>query len=710
MKFIIKHEIKGRIRVHFVCKQMSCEEADTLKYYMEDQPDVISAKVYERTHDAVVCFDGDRENVIQALRDLNPEAVQVPEHYLQCSGRAMNNEYREKLILTVASRAGRRLFLPAPVRHALTVLRAFKYIRQGIVTLAHGKLEVAVLDATAIGVSVFRGDYETAGSVIFLLKIGEILEEWTHKKSVGDLARSMALDVSRVWTKRGTQEVLVPVSEIQPEDLIVVRMGNVIPFDGEVFEGEGMVNQASLTGESLPVRKTAGKSVYAGTALDEGEVTIRVKQAGGNSRYERIVTMIEDSEKLKSNIEGKAAHLADALVPYTFLGTGVVYLITRNVTKAMAVLMVDFSCALKLAIPISVLSAIREAGEHHMTVKGGKYMEAIAEADTIVFDKTGTLTKARPTVKSIISFNGEPEDELLRLAACLEEHFPHSVATAVVNEASRRGLVHDEMHSKVEYIVAHGISTTVDDKSVVIGSFHFVMEDEKCLVPDGTEERFQNLPTECSHLYLGIDKMLAAVICIEDPLREEAGEVIAKLKQIGVSNIVMMTGDSERTARYIAEQVGVDEYYSEVLPEDKAAYVERAKAQGHKVMMIGDGINDSLALSAADVGVAIGDGAEIAREVSDVTISAFDLHELVILKQLSLALMRRIHRNYRTIVGFNGSLIGLGVAGILQPTTTALLHNASTLVISLKNMQDLLPDTEKSIYSNDDAIEGEMAY
>ncbi|MBR1772151.1 MAG: heavy metal translocating P-type ATPase [Lachnospiraceae bacterium] len=690
MKFRIQHEIKGRIRVRFVCKRMSCEEADTLKYYMEQQACVMSVKVYELTGDAVVVYRGERETVLALLRDYTDAAVQVPEHYLQCSGRALNNTYREKLILTVVRRAGRRWFLPVTIRHALTALRALKYIWQGVVTLAAGKLEVAVLDATAIGVSVVRGDYDTAGSVLFLLKIGEILEEWTHKKSVGDLARSMALDVSKVWTKRGTQELLVPVSEIQPEDLIVVRMGNVIPFDGEVFAGEGMVNQASLTGESLPVRKVAGKTVYAGTVLDEGEVTIRVKQAGGSSRYERIVTMIEESEKLKSNIEGKAAHLADALVPYTFLGTGAVYLLTRNVTKALAVLMVDFSCALKLAVPIAVLSAIREAGQHHMTVKGGKYMEAIAEADTILFDKTGTLTKAQPTVREVISFNGESEDELLRLAACLEEHFPHSVATAVVNEASRRGLVHDEMHSKVEYIVAHGISTTVDGKSVVIGSYHFVMEDEECLVPEGMEKRFRQLPLECSHLYLGIDRRLAAVLCIEDPLREEAREVIAKLKALGVAQVVMMTGDSERTACYIAKQVGVDAYYSEVLPEDKAAFVEQAKAQGHRVIMIGDGINDSLALSAADVGIAIGDGAEIAREVSDVTISAFDLHELVLLRELSLALMKRIRHNYRTIVGFNGSLIALGVAGVLPPTTTALLHNVSTLSISLKNMQNLI--------------------
>lgn len=694
MRSIIKHEIKGRIRVHLICKRMSAKEADTLKYYMESQSDVSAVKVYENTADLVVWYEGEREQVLAALRAYEGGEVQVPEYYLQCSGRALNNEYREKLIMTVVRRAAKRFLLPIPVRNLITVLRATKYIWQGIQTLAKGKIEVAVLDATAIGVSVIRGDYQTAGSVIFLLRIGEILEEWTHKKSVGDLARSMALNVNRVWVKQAGQEILVSAQDIQPEDEVVVHMGNLIPFDGEISEGEGMVNQASLTGEALPVRKLPGATVYAGTVLDEGELTIRVKNAGGSSRYERIVTMIEESEKLKSNIEGKAAHLADALVPYTFLGTGAVYLLTRNVTKAMAVLMVDFSCALKLAIPISVLSAIREASNHQITVKGGKYMEAIAEADTIVFDKTGTLTKAQPRVRAVIPFHDKPEEELLRLAACLEEHFPHSVATAVVNAAKERNLEHEEMHSKVQYIVAHGISSTVNNIPVVIGSYHFVMEDEGCVVPQGKEALFDNLPTDCSLLYLGIDRELAAVLCIDDPLRKEAGEVIAKLKENGFSHIVMMTGDSERTAKAIAEAVGVDEYYSEVLPEDKAAYVEKAKAEGHKVIMIGDGINDSLALSTADVGIAIGEGAEIAREVADVTIRAFDLHELVTLRRLSAKLMRRIHRNYRTIVGFNGSLIVLGVAGIVPPTTTALLHNISTLGISLKNMQNLLSEEQ----------------
>ncbi|MBQ8117636.1 MAG: heavy metal translocating P-type ATPase [Lachnospiraceae bacterium] len=694
MRSIIKHEIRGRIRLHLICKRMSAREADTLKYYMENQNGVTAVKVYENTLDLVVWYHGEREQVFDALRSFAYDRVQVPEYYLQCSGRALNNEYREKLILTVVRRAGKRIFLPVSVRNVLTVCRAVKYIWQGIRVLAKGRIEVAVLDATAIGVSICRGDYQTAASVIFLLRIGEILEEWTHKKSVGDLARSMSLNVSQVWVKQSGQEVLISAQEVQPDDEVVVRMGKVIPFDGEVTDGEGMVNQSSLTGEALPVRKLPGMTVYAGTVLDEGELTVRVKNAGGGSRYERIVSMIEESEKLKSNIEGKAAHLADALVPYTFLGTGAVYLLTRNVTKAMAVLMVDFSCALKLAIPISVLSAIREASNHQITVKGGKYMEAIAEADTIVFDKTGTLTKAQPRVREVIPFNGKPREELLRLAACLEEHFPHSVATAVVNAAKEEKLEHEEMHSKVQYIVAHGISSKVNDVPVVIGSYHFVMEDEQCHIPEGKESLFDNLPTDCSLLYLGIDGELAAVLCIDDPLREEAETVITKLKDNGFAHIVMMTGDSDRTAKAIAEAVGVDEYYSEVLPEDKAAYVEKARAEGHKVIMIGDGINDSLALSTADVGIAIGEGAEIAREVADVTIRAFDLHELVTLRKLAVGLMRRIHRNYRTIVGFNGSLIVLGVAGIVPPTTTALLHNMSTLGISLKNMQNLLSEEQ----------------
>ena len=584
----------------------------------------------------------------------------------------------------------KKIVLPYSVYTAYITLSSLKYIAKGIQSLWHRKIEVAVLDATAIGVSVLRKDFGTAGSVMFLLGIGELLEEWTHKKSVDDLARTMALNVGKVWLKSDGQEVLVSVNDISAGDEVVVHMGNVIPFDGEVSEGEAMVNQASLTGESLPVRKAEGNYVYAGTVLEEGELTILVKEVGGSSRFEKIVTMIEESEKLKSSLEGKAEHLADRLVPYTLGGTALTYLLTRNTTKALSVLMVDFSCALKLAMPISVLSAIREASLYHMTVKGGKYLEAVAEADTIVFDKTGTLTKAKPSVVEVVSFDEREPNELLRIAACMEEHFPHSMAKAVVQAAEEKGLAHEEMHSKVEYIVAHGISTTINGKRAVIGSWHFVFEDEKCTIPEGKEELFENLPVEYTHLYLAIENQLAAVICIEDPLREEAEAVITSLRKAGLSKIVMMTGDSERTAHAIAERVGVDEYYSEVLPEDKAAFVEKEKAAGRKVIMIGDGINDSPALSAADVGIAISDGAEIAREIADITISADDLYQIVTLKLISDALMKKISKNYKQIVGFNTGLIALGVAGVIQPATSALLHNTSTLVISLKSMQNLL--------------------
>ena len=577
-----------------------------------------------------------------------------------------------------------------PIRTVITGVKSVKYIYQGIHTLLQRKIEVPVLDATAIGVSMFRGDISTAGSVMFLLGIGEILEEWTHKKSVDDLARSMSLNISRVWLCNDGQEMLVPTTEIQTGDLVRVHMGNMVPFDGTVAEGEAMVNQASLTGESEPVRKYIESTVYAGTVVEEGELTIRVKETNGSSKFDKIVTMIEESEKLKSGLESKAEHLADRLVPYTLLGTGITYLLTRNMTKAISVLMVDFSCALKLAMPISVLSAIREASNYHVTVKGGRYLEAMAEADTIVFDKTGTLTKAQPTVKQVVAFNGMSENELLRIAACLEEHFPHSMAKAVVQAAIDRHLVHEELHSKVEYIVAHGISSKINDKKVVIGSYHFVFEDEKCAVPDGMMEEFDKLPSECSHLFMAIDHELAAVICIEDPLREEAAAVVRKLKETGISKVVMMTGDSDRTAKAIAARVGVDEYYSEVLPEDKASFVEEEKKAGRKVIMIGDGINDSPALSAADIGIAISDGAEIAREIADITVGADSLNELVTLKLISDGLMKRIHKNYRFIVGFNTGLIVLGVAGILQPATSALLHNTSTLMIGLKSMQDIL--------------------
>ena len=690
MKFVVKHEIKGRIRVHFCQKRMTFEEADTLQYYLDSQEMITSSKVQERTQDATICYTGEKSAVIALLRSFHYEKVDVPDVYRQNSGRETNREYWDKLVTKVVVHYGNKLFLPMPIRTVITGVKSVKYIYQGIHTLLQRKIEVPVLDATAIGVSMFRGDISTAGSVMFLLGIGEILEEWTHKKSVDDLARSMSLNISRVWLCNDGQEMLVPTTKIQTGDLVRVHMGNMGPFDGTVAEGEAMVNQASLTGESEPVRKYIESTVYAGTVVEEGELTIRVKETNGSSKFDKIVTMIEESEKLKSGLESKAEHLADRLVPYTLLGTGITYLLTRNITKAISVLMVDFSCALKLAMPISVLSAIREASNYHVTVKGGRYLEAMAEADTIVFDKTGTLTKAQPTVKQVVAFNGMSENELLRIAACLEEHFPHSMAKAVVQAAIDRHLVHEELHSKVEYIVAHGISSKINDKKVVIGSYHFVFEDEKCAVPDGMMEAFDKLPSECSHLFMAIDHELAAVICIEDPLREEAAAVVRKLKETGISKVVMMTGDSDRTAKAIAARVGVDEYYSEVLPEDKASFVEEEKKAGRKVIMIGDGINDSPALSAADIGIAISDGAEIAREIADITVGADSLNELVTLKLISDGLMKRIHKNYRFIVGFNTGLIVLGVAGILQPATSALLHNTSTLMIGLKSMQDIL--------------------
>ena len=691
MKFYIKHETRGRLRIHLAQKRMSYEQADTLLYYLENLDGVASAKVYERTCDAVVNYQGSREAVICGIRAFHYQDVEAPQQVLQSSGRALNAEYQEKLISKVIYHFGRKLFLPYPLNAIYTTATSLKYIWKGIDTLLHRKIEVPVLDATAIGVSVFRQDFGTAGSIMFLLGIGELLEEWTHKKSVGDLARTMSLNVGKVWLKKDEQEILVESGEIQPGDEVVVRMGTVIPFDGTVTDGEAMVNQASLTGESVPVCKKPDSVAYAGTVVEEGEITIRVKTVGGSSRYDKIVTMIEESEKLKSSLEGKAEHLADKLVPYTLGGTALTYLLTRNATKALAILMVDFSCALKLAMPISVLSAIREAGTHKVTVKGGKYLEAIAEADTIVFDKTGTLTKAKPTVVDVVSFEENNPDEMLRIAACMEEHFPHSMAKAVVSAARKKQLAHEEMHSKVEYIVAHGISTTIEDHKAVIGSYHFVFEDEKCVIPEDGQAKFDNIPEEYSHLYLAIDGRLAAVICIEDPLREEAKASVDALRAAGISKIVMMTGDSERTAAAIARRVGVDEYYSEVLPEDKANFIEKEKAAGRKVIMVGDGINDSPALSAANVGIAISDGAEIAREIADITVGADDLQELVVLKEISNALMKRIRHNYRFIVTFNAGLIACGVAGILQPTTSALLHNTSTLAISLKSMQNLLP-------------------
>ena len=693
MKFYIKHESRGRIRIHLAQKRMSSVQAETLLYYLQNQNQVSFAKVYDRTGDAVICYEGERAAVIRMIQLFHYEEVELPTGLLESSGRALNNEYQEKLISKVIYHFGRKWLLPAPIRAIYTTVVSVKYIWKGIQTLAQGKIEVPVLDATAIGVSMLRGDYGTAGSVMFLLGVGELLEEWTHKKSVGDLARSMSLNVGKVWLKKDGQEILVPSEKIVAGDEIVVHMGNLIPFDGEVSNGEGMVNQASLTGESVPVRRTLGSVVYAGTVLEEGELTILVKQTGGSSRYEKIAAMIEESEKLKSGLESKAEHLADRLVPYSLGGTALTYLLTRNATKALSILMVDFSCALKLAMPISVLSAIREANQHKITVKGGKFLEAVAEADTIVFDKTGTLTKAQPTVAEVVSFSEtKSPDELLRIAACLEEHFPHSMAKAVVDAAKEKHLDHEEMHSKVEYIVAHGISTTINGEKAIIGSYHFVFEDENSIIPEGMEEKFRHLPEEYSHLYLALEGVLAAVICIEDPLRPEAAEIIRQLKKAGLKKIVMMTGDSERTAKAIAKKVGVDEYYAEVLPEDKANFVEKEKAEGRKVIMIGDGINDSPALSAADVGIAISEGAEIAREIADITVAADDLAEILVLRMLSNRLMKRIHKNYRFIVTFNAGLILLGVGGILQPTTSALLHNTSTLYIGLKSMGNLLDE------------------
>lgn len=690
MKFIIKHELKGRIRLHIVQSRMSYKQADTLLYYLQSLTGVINAKVYERTADATIVYSGNREQILIALKQFHYEDVEIPEGLLENSGRELNATYQRKLVQKVLFRIGSKLFVPYPVRAVYAGFCSLRYFWKGIKSLANGKLEVEVLDATAIGVSILRRDFNTASSVMFLLGIGEILEQWTHKKSVGDLARSMSLNIKKVWLKKGDQEVLVSTSEICPGDQVVVHMGTVIPFDGIVTEGEAMVNQASLTGESVPVRKEADKYVYAGTVVEEGELTIQVKATSGSTRFEKIVTMIEESEKLKSGVESKAENLADKLVPYTLAGTALTWAITRNTTKALAVLMVDFSCALKLAIPIAVLSAIREANARHITIKGGKYMEAMAEATTIVFDKTGTLTKARPTVKDVITFNGGTKEEMLRIAACLEEHFPHSMAKAVVVAAKQQGLAHEEMHSKVNYIVAHGISSYIEERKVIIGSYHFVFEDEGCIVRPEYQERFDNLPAEYSHLYMAIDNKLEAVICIEDPLREEAAGVVKALKKVGIKKVVMMTGDSERTASAIAKRVGVDEYYSEVLPEDKASYIEKQKVNGNTVIMVGDGINDSPALSAANVGIAISDGAEIAREIADITIAADDLNEIVTLKKLSNELMKRIQKNYRTIVGINAGLIALGIVGIIQPTTSALLHNTSTLAISLRNMENLL--------------------
>lgn len=690
MKFTIKHEIKGRIRIHLKQRVMTYKEADLLFYYLHNIKTITSVKIYERTADATISYIGKREDMLILLKKFQYNNVKVPDGVLNYSGRELNAQYQEKLVNKVIIRIGSKLFFPYQLRAMYTIIKSFRYIYKGLQSLKKGKLEVAVLDAMAISMSVVRSDINTANSIMFLLGIGELLEEWTHKKSVDDLARSMLLKINKVWMIQDGQEILVQTSAIKPNDKVIVHMGNVIPFDGTIENGEAMINQSSLTGESAPVRKSAGGYVYAGTVIEEGELIICVKETSGSTRFEKIVTMIEESEKLKSELEGKAEHLADKLVPYTLVGTGLIYLLTRNMTKALSVLMVDFSCALKLAMPIAVLSAIKEASLYNITVKGGKFLEAIAEADTIVFDKTGTLTKAKPIVADVVTFTEKDRKECLRIAACLEEHFPHSMAKAVVTAAKNSGLEHEEMHSKVDYIVAHGISSFIDGKKVLIGSYHFVFEDEKCRVKEDMQDKFDKLPVEYSHLYLAMNNELIAVICIADPLRKEAEAVVNSLKKAGIKEIVMMTGDSERTACSIAKKVKVDKYYSEVLPEDKASFIENERAKGNKVIMIGDGINDAPALSAADVGIAISDGAEIAREIADITIAADDLYEIVTLKLISDNLMKRINKNYRFIVGFNTELIILGISGIIQPTTSALLHNTSTLGIGLKSMQSLL--------------------
>lgn len=689
MKCRILHDSAGRLRVRVMqSRKMTLVEADILEYYLKAVDGVTDSKVYDRTGDAIISYLYGREAVIQALSEFRYEEnrLLVPEH----TGRALNRQYEDKLVLTVFRRGISKLFLPLPIRAVIAGLRAIGYVKKGLQCLFRGKIEVPVLDATAITVSMLRGDFETASSIMFLLSIGETLEEWTHKKSVDDLARTMSLNVDKVWLRVDGQEVLTAVNTVKVGDEIVVRTGNMIPLDGKVISGEALVNQASITGESLPVRKESGSYVYAGTVMEEGECIVCVDKDSGSGRYDRIVRMIEESEKLKSATEDRASHLADKLVPFSLGGTVLTWLLTGNATKALSILMVDFSCALKLAMPISVLSAMREASYYNISVKGGRFMEAVSEASTIVFDKTGTLTHASPKVAKLITFAGRDENEMLRLAACLEEHYPHSMAKAVVAEANRRELHHEERHSKVEYVVAHGISSTVDGEQVVIGSYHFVFQDEDCVIPTQEQEIFDSLPDEYSHLYLAIAGTLAAVICIEDPLREEASAVLTSLRKLGVQKLVMMTGDNERTAKTVAASIGVDEYHAEVLPEDKAAFIRAEHAAGRKVIMIGDGVNDSPALSEADAGIAISDGAAIAREVADITISVDDLFALMTLKSLSDALMTRINRNYRFIIAFNLMLIGLGVGGVLPPATSALLHNASTLCISLHSMTNLL--------------------
>ena len=690
MRIKIQHEIKGRIRFSTQKKKMTAREADMLLFYINSLKHVTSAKVYERTGDSVVCYTGSRQELIRNLVAFSFEDKELQEKVPENTGRELMNQYKEKLIGKLAGHFLCKLFLPAPAAKVKAVIQSLHFIKEGLKCIRRRKLEVPVLDAAAVSVSLIRGDVNTASSIMLLLGVGEILEEWTHKKSVADLARSMSLNVEKVWKKEGDAEILTEIQDIKEQDLICVHMGNMIPLDGIVVQGEAMVNQASLTGEGIPVKKEDGAYVYAGTAVEEGELTVQVKQSAGSTRYEKIVSMIEDSERLKSSLEGKADHLADRLVPFSFLGTILTYLLTRNVTRSLSILMVDFSCALKLSTPIAVLAAMRECQEHRITVKGGKFLEAVAEAETVVFDKTGTFTKAQPTVAEVVAFGENDRDSMLRLAACLEEHFPHSIANAVVAQAKKEGLSHEEMHSKVEYVVAHGISSQVNGEKVIIGSYHFVFEDEKTRIPEGENQKFEELPLEYSHLYLAVSGKLAAVICIEDPLRKEAKDIVPALKKAGIRKVVMMTGDSERTARAIAGKTGVDQFYAEVLPEDKASYIEKEKAKGRKVLMVGDGVNDSPALSAANAGVAVSGGAEIAREIADITISGEDLHQLVTLKRAGNCLMKRIHRNYRFVIGFNTGLIILGLAGILAPGTSAFLHNMSTLGITLESMTNML--------------------
>ena len=692
MKCTILHESRGRLRVHVCNVRMTLHRADVLEAYLNHHDAVSKAKVYERTGDVVVYYTGSRKDAVTALSTYRFDDPELDALVTSADSRRINQEYQEKMYNLLAGRVLRELFLPAPLNAAYTVFRSIEFLWKGVCCLWRRKLEVEVLDALSIGVSILRGDFATAGSVMFLLNVGSLLEEWTRKKSLSDLARCMSLNVDRVWQQTAEGEVLVPISQVRPGDAVVVHTGSVIPLDGRVLEGEASVNQASLTGEAEPVRKSTGAVVYAGTVVEEGQLVITVEQQAGNGRYDQIVQMIEASEKLKSSSETRAAALADKLVPYSLLGTAVTYALTRNTTRAISILMVDFSCALKLSMPLAVLSAMRECGSYHITVKGGKYLEALAKADTIVFDKTGTLTHATPTVVDVVPFGGRNADDVLRIAACLEEHYPHSMANAVVQAAAQKGINHEEMHSEVQYVVAHGIASSVAGEKVVIGSQHFVFEDEGCYIPTSESDKFDALPPEYSHLYLAIGGELAGVICIADPLREEAADVLKALRGLGIRKAVMMTGDNDRTASVIAKQVGVDAYYAEVLPEDKARFVEQEKAAGHTVIMLGDGINDSPALSAADVGIAISDGAAIAREIADVTVAADSLNELVILKCIANGLQKRTHDNYRFIMGFNSTLIVLGAMGILQPATSALLHNASTLAISLKSMTNLLDE------------------